>query len=77
MDVLGMCLPYLKSIFNRLSEVLFSLGMTWIHSFSVMLVWERSKVTVWEKKISKSIFWTESFRYVSALSKKLFLIVSV
>ena len=38
MDVLGMSLPYLKSIFNRLSEVLFSLGMTWIHSFSVMLV---------------------------------------
>ena len=53
----------LFSLLNNLTQILL---------FPVMLVSERSNVTVWERHLFKSNFCYGSFRYISTLRKMLF-----
>ena len=70
---LGMCLPYINAYFNRIIKDLFCKPQnSWILSFLLMPIQERSSVTVWEWKISKNFSCIESFKYVSTLCKKVF-----
>ena len=53
----------LFSLLNNLTQILL---------FPVMLVSERSNVTVWERHLFKNNFCYVSFRYISTLRKQLF-----
>ena len=74
MELLGMCLPYVKRYFQRhqYSAFFFMAHRTQILLFSGMLFLERSKIKFWLRQLSKKFFCYGSFRCVSTLRKKLF-----
>ena len=63
-------LHYLRSSFVRPLDA----WIFWLLLYSIL---DRSKVTVWQRIISKNIFCNGSFRYVSTLHKYVFSTVSV
>ena len=72
MEVLPMCLPYVKRYFqeHQWNGFFFRAQMSQILLFSGIAVSERWKITVWEQHLSKKKFWYECFRYLSTLRKK-------
>ena len=63
MEVLGMCLSYIKThskIYQR-NVFFFGAQITQVPLFLVMSVLERSKVTVWEQYIFQKFFYHELF----------------
>ena len=74
MEVLDMCVPYVKNVFSRTSEIFFffrpQITQSLLHL--VIPVWERSNVTVKQRGLFKYFFCYRSFRYVSTARKKVF-----
>ena len=72
LKVLSMHIPDKKNIFNSFSKIfsIFNPQNTWILPFSIMPVWEKLKITVWEWKAFKSKFCNKNFRQVPVNSRK-------
>ena len=74
MEVLGICLPFVKRYFqeHQWSSFFFGAQITHILLFSGMPVSERPKMKVWERHLFHNVFFYVSFYYVSTLCKKVF-----
>ena len=79
MEVLRMCLPYVKRYCQRhqWNAFFFRAQITQILLFSRMSVLERSNNTVWDQHLFTKLLCYGSFRYLSTLRKEVFSGVSV
>ena len=79
MEVLRMCLPYVKRYCQRhqWNTFFFRAQITQILLFSRMSVLERSNNTVWDQHLFTKLLCYGGFRYLSTLGKEVFSGVSV
>ena len=79
MEVLGICLPYIKRYFHqhKWSAFFVRAQISQILLFLKMVVLKWSKITIWERHMFHYFFSYESFRYVSTSRKKIFSVTPV